>query len=543
MKKKPITALLLASVITAGMILGGCGSSPSETPDTTLNNDPAQGGESNSSSEETGGGAASGALNEYYGNDISEHLDMKMYVIGDEPVMAQEVQDAMNVILEEKANVTLDITYIPLSDYTTTYPLRLASGEDIDIIYSAVWADYFSEARKGAYQEITPEMIAQYMPQTDAGLSKVAYESIKVDGEILMIPSNQMYANNAVPVLIRGDLREKYGMDPIDSYEDLEAYMNAVAENEEGIFPYAAGTDGVEISIQMFQCRYNLFPSSLTKYVGYIYNGNNKPAAEDMVWQYTTDEYREYVKLMKDWADRGFWSKNAVSNTISPADAFINGTSAVVFWNYDTCVNIYNTVMADHPEWKPEIIDPNPNGDRFLAAFNQGLSLPTAATHPDRSLIVIDLLCWDKDLYDVSRYGIEGESWIATSDSTYQLGDRQGDYTVGNSPITWGTKNDVLERIMGDAGEDRPEIWHQLFDNPVEEASSGFVFDDANVKSEIAAISQLCSQYIPIMELGLVDDPDATLDEFNEKCEQAGRDKIMEEFRAQYSEYLSNVTF
>ena len=157
--------------------------------------------------------------------------------------------------------------------------------------------------------------------------------------------------------------------------------------------------------------------------------------------------------------------------------------------------------------------------------------------------MVMDLLAWDKELYDVSRYGIEGEAWVATSDSTYELGERQSDYVVGNAPVTWGTKNDVLERIQGPAGSAKPDIWHQLFDDPIEEATAGFIFDDSNVKSEIAAVSELCSQYIPILELGLVDNPDAVLDEFNAKCEQIGRDKILEEFRAQYEEYLKNVSF
>ncbi len=536
MKQKKLGAWLLAAVLGAGAILTGCGDKPEASTEASAENQPAQtaaaGEESAEAAADTG----------YYGNDISEHLDMTMYVIGDEPVVADEVEQKLNEILEKKANVTLDISYIPLSDYTTKYQLLLASGEEIDIIYSATWASYFEEARKGAYMEITDDMIKQYMPQTDTGQDKASYDSIRVNGAIYQIPKNSKYINNGVPVLIRGDLREKYGMEPIDSYEELEAYMKAVAENEEGIFPYAAGTDGVELSIQMFQRKNNVIGSnSLPKYVGYIYDGNKMPAAEDMIWQYTTDEFREYVHLAKTWADMGFWSKNAVSNTISPADAFINGTSATVFWNYDTCNNIYNTVMEEHPEWKPEFVDPNPEAIRYVGAYTEGISVPASAPNPERSLMVIDLLKWDKELYDIARYGIEGKNWEAKGDKNYQLGAEQGNYTVGNSPVTWGLKNDELERIMGEEGDTWPEIYTQLFANPITEAASGFIFDDTPVKDELAVISELCSQYIPIMELGLVEDPDAALDEFNEKCVQAGRDTIMEEYKKQYSAYLETV--
>lgn len=528
MKGKRGTVLMLSAALCLGGMLPGCGTSKDETGKESP-------GASASDSSQAG-------TKEYYGNDISEHKELTMYVIGDEPASADEVEAAINEKLEEKANAALDITYISLSDYTTKYSLLLASGEDIDIIYSSEWAGYFEEARKGAYLEITEDMISQYMPQTSEGQDPDSYDSVGVNGKRYMIPLNSVYAGNAVPVLIRGDLREKYGMGEINSYEGLLEYMETVAENEEGIYPYAAATDGVELSIQMYQCRYGLRAStSLAKYIGYYFDGtNNSPDADDLVWQYTTDEYREYVNDAKTWADQGFWSKNAVSNTIAPSDAFINGTSAVVFWNYDTCMTIYNTVMEEHPEWKPELVDLNPGGVRYKTAFTQGLSIPATASEPERSMIVMDLLKWDKEIYDIARYGIEGKNWIETSDTTYQFGEEQGNYTVGNSPITWGTKNDKLERILGDAGAEQPEIYQELFSDPVSESLTPFIFDDSGVKSEIAALSELCSQYIPILELGLVDDPDSTLDEFNEKCEAAGKERVFEEFKKQYTEYLEN---
>jgi putative aldouronate transport system substrate-binding protein len=536
MKKRRFSVLLVACIMCISWILTGCASKNSDVNEDTNDNQSSQSGVT----EEAAATDAPATL-EYYGNDISQHLDMTMYVIGDEPAMADDVEAKINEVLEKKANVTLSINYISLSDYTTKYSLLLASGENIDIIYSASWANYFEEAKKDAYLEITEDMITKFMPQTAQGQDKDSYGSIKVNGKIFMIPKNSVYANNAVPVLIRGDLREKYGMDPIDSYDKLEAYLKAVADNEQanGIYPYAAGTDGVELSIQMFQCKNNLFPStSLGKYIGYFYNGNNQPTADDMVWEYTTDQYKQFVELAKKWADEGFWSKNAVSNTISPADAFINGTSASVFWNYDTCMTIYNTVIADHPDWKPEIVDANPSGARYKAPFSEGMSVPAVASNPERSMMVIDLLKWDKEIYDTARYGIEGRSWVATSDTTYQLGDEQGNYTVGNAPITWGLKNDALERIIGEAGDTRSDIYLQLFSNPIGESTAGFTFDNTAVKDKIAAIDELCSQYIPILELGLVDDPDATLAEFNQKCEQAGMNDILTEFKNQYIEYM-----
>ena len=129
---------------------------------------------------------------EYGGNDISEHKELVMYVIGDEPVIADEVEAALNEKLEEKLNCTLDISYIALSDYSQKYSLLLASGENIDIIYTSTWAFYYEEATKGAFMEITDDLLGKYMPQTTQGQDSMAFEQAKINGKCYMIPKTAL---------------------------------------------------------------------------------------------------------------------------------------------------------------------------------------------------------------------------------------------------------------------------------------------------------------------------------------------------------------
>ena len=237
MKRKAI-AILLSVTMMMG-ILSGCGSNTTTQTEESTNTEGSQ--SSNVQEETTEDGTTAGSETEgYYGNDISEHKDLVMYVIGDEPVAADAVQTALNEKLEEKLNTSLTINYIALSDYTQKYSLLLASGENIDLIYTSTWAFYNEEATKGAFVEITNDLLQQYMPQTYAGEDSMAFEQAKIDGACYMIPKNSPYVNNAMPVLIRGDLKEKYNIGEINSVEKLEEYFKAVAENEDGIYPYAA---------------------------------------------------------------------------------------------------------------------------------------------------------------------------------------------------------------------------------------------------------------------------------------------------------------
>ena len=170
MKRKAL-GVLLSIMMLGTCVITGCGEGGSEAP--------ASGSQAADTAEstETAAGtvqAGSEATLEYGGNDISEHKELVMYVIGDEPVAADEVEEALNAKLEDKLNCTVDINYIALSDYTQKYSLLLASGENIDIIYTSTWAFYNEEATKGAFAEITDELLQKYMPQT-AAMSTSAY--------------------------------------------------------------------------------------------------------------------------------------------------------------------------------------------------------------------------------------------------------------------------------------------------------------------------------------------------------------------------------
>jgi len=545
--KKKLVALLMCVSMLGTLAFTGCGNTSAETekqPDPGNVETETEVGTEDKETSDSGEAAGGEEQTEgYYGNDISETKELVMYVIGDEPVIAEEVEKALNEKLLEKVNATVDINYIPLSDYEQKYSLLLASGENIDLIYTSTWAFYSEEATKGAFMEITDELLEKYMPQTYAQEDAMAFEQAKIDGKCYFVPKNSPYVNNAMPILIRGDLREKYGMDEIDSLEELEAYYDAVVKNEEGIYPYAAAGDALELSMKLFQARNNLVPLGIGsgKYFGYIYKGED-PVWDDFLWQYGSEEYKEYCEIVKSWADKGYWSKNAVSNTTSPLDAFENGTSASLYWNLDTCESAKAVVDSTNPEWKAELIDICPEVNHFAGVYTgDGMAICAVSENQERAMMVLDVLKCDKECYDIARYGIEGDTYIATSDTTYLLGDGQANYQVGNAPISWGLNNQNLERIQGEAGTEMSEIRKALTGDAISEIGSGFVFDDTNVKSELAAINEVCSQYIPLLELGLVDDVEATLAELNSKCETAGLEKLTEEFKAQWTAYEAGL--
>lgn len=66
----------------------------------------------------------------------------------------------------------------------------------------------------------------------------------------------------------------------------------------------------------------------------------------------------------------------------------------------------------------------------------------------------------------------------------------------------------------------------------------GFNLDDSSIKNEITNMNNTVMKYIPLLDLGLVEDIDKTLADFQKQAEAAGLDKIENEVKRQVSQYL-----
>lgn len=478
-----------------------------------------------------------------------ERVELVMYLLGEAQPDQQLVFDKINELALRDLNCTVTFNYIPWADVTTQYKLIVASGEQVDLIYASFYQYYAELAMQGAFHEINEEILKQYMPLTWENQDPVAWQQSKVDGKNYMIPSNLVAYNSYYPVVYREDLRVKHNIPEIVDVDTLETYLLTIAENEGGMFGFGA-SQGNSMRYPTFYQPNNIVRANTNPDFIYRYDENGFDV-NDVSYSYLADGYLDWLKKMKTWADAGVWSKNAISEETVSRDAFSNGKAATDTSNAGTCIIDADAIQAADSNAKAVIVDVTPDNIKIKSVYTQdGMCVPYTSRNWERALMLLDRLKFDREYYELAQYGIEGTHWIAEGDEYWSEGPDQSKY-INGANCMWGLQSQQFYRIKEDpnaTGTAYNQTWmwdlYGQWDqthlvNPI---TDGFTFDSSSVSTEWAAINSLEAKYGYMLDLGLVNDVEATYNEFVEALNKAGYDRVIAEFRSQLQAWLDANT-
>lgn len=551
MKKKKLTSLILAACLTL-TALTGCGSSSNDAPaaDTATNTSAANSSDSSGSTASADISAALDALPaaigegtitatpEMYANtDLSTPYTVNMYLIGDTPNDWDRVLELTNKYLEP-FNTQLAVTFMSWSDYQTMYSLVLAGGEQVDLIFTAPWCYMYSEAPKGSFYVLTDDFIADHMPLANKYQDKESWDETTISGQTVAVPANQAQAMGKI-VAIRQDIAEKYGINELKSWEDYMNYMQTVAKNEtpeSGIYAEAASGDNNELW-DIYRQQYDTFLALDSDYLDMIYEYNGSiPSQDDIKIAYDTDYFRSYAHDMKTLADAGCWSRSALNETVTDDDAFGALQGASIAWNGSVFTYMEQAEQTEGVKCMAYDL----TTDHFVgceAFSNNDMAIAAGSKNPERAAMVLDLIKFDTYLNRLLILGIEGEHYSLDDKGYYTELEKSADYAAFAISASWAIKNgDLNEAGVSEREKKITNAWAERVEN---NPTITFVFDDTSVSSYTASVKMVLDNYVPMLELGLVDDVDATLDEMMQKCYDAGLQEVYDEFFRQYNEWAA----
>ncbi len=475
--------------------------------------------------------------------DTSEKVELIGYLIGERPAGMNDVLHELNQKLLKDINATMKINYIRWGDLQSKYALVLASGEDLDWIFTGNWAYYGQEAAKGAFLEITQDMVVKYMPRHYAATDPLAWKEGLIGGKLFMVPTStpDVKVNE---VAIREDLREKYNVPEVNHWLDIEPYFAAIRKNEPNMIPINVD-NAIDITRPFF---YQLAATSKSYFDLFFATSGGSGIVSDTddpdgrLFKITDPaiikDYKKAAVTIKEWYDKGYLNKNAFSNKVRSMDLFLEGKSSIAYGNTIDMQNIFNKVREQG--WKVKVIPGLSKKGTYPqdSHINNGFAIVSKSKNPERTLMAMDLIMQDPEYNQLVYYGIEGKNYVFKNDKIalpYGVTSETNTYPPDLSGFWFTNKNQL--KYPENWSEDYIKIREAAKKQVAPYVYSAFVPDVSMIKTEVANLNQVVVQYFNPINLGMIKDVDYAFGIFDEKLTAAGFDRVMEEMKRQTNEY------
>lgn len=550
-KAKKLLSILL--VLTMMLTLAGCGGkSAADSMDDTTPAETTQTDDSSAAdTTDTADAEAPADAAEPVELDTSERVDLVFYVMGDAPTDEQMVEDAINEILLEKVNATIDMQFSTWTDFQQKYSLELTSG-NADLIYIASWLNYGQLATSGAFEELDG-LLDTVAPTLKATVGDGNLNMCKVDGKIYAIPCTWAeYVCNGVKY--REDLRAKYDLPVPDSIENFEAYLLGIQENEPNQPLLTVTTEESQGFLTGFDAAWIFnFKYPWVNANGLPYGlAADYDSPSDVYDYWYSDDFVEDMKIMKKWADLGFWSKSALSDT-NNSESYKNGlcVAEIAGQNPNKQITAINDFKNDgHDDWQSEYIAYGETTGVIYPghATQNGTAIVRGCKNPERAMKVLELLMTDQELNNLIQAGIEGVHYELDENGIYQNLNPANATFAYEGFNTWALRNGDYK-----LPQESDIILNEMFDK-YEKLGDQTKFPNVNIyngfsenydayQAERTAVSNVMRQYLAPLQAGLVDDVDAAVEEFRQKMTDAGIDVCRDGFKEQWIAYCDEYGY
>lgn len=512
---KPLTAVLLMS-----MVLAACG-----------------GGGNNQSSDASPSGTASSQTGTSSGASGLKPYEIKLLWEGSAQKDTAAIEAKINEYLQPKINATVKINSLDFGQYDEKMPLLIASREPMDVVFTAQWNGYANNVSKGAFLAVDDpngpagNLLEQYGQDIISSLDPTFLEGSQINGHTYGIPTNKELAAQG-GVFYRSDIADKLGLteqlNNVKTIADLEPILKTVKEKEGSAFTplFLTGEENFN-SHYMAQLDYlgdNAIDGLIRK------DGDSTK----VISRFEDPGYMSNLDLTNKFFQEGLINKDAPTTSLGVTDALKKGN---VFMVVASMIPGYDKETANALDMvgKIKMLNIGPITSSTSETAGSMLAISSTSKNPARAMMLINLLHSDKYLNNLINFGIEGEHYVKVSDNVIKAGPKASDYSPG---AAWELGSQFLNYTY--ESED-PDKWNEMKKFNAEAHKSpalGFIFDVEPVKSEAAVLINISKQYAAALNTGAIDPSKAQ--EWYDKEKKNGLDKIIAEKQKQLDAFIAS---
>jgi putative aldouronate transport system substrate-binding protein len=433
------------------------------------------------------------------------------------------VQDAINKITKEKINATVKLLPIDSGAWTQQINLLLSGNEPLDLVLTSSFFNFNTQVAKGQLIQLD-DLLQSDGQGIEGALQPEVYNGTKIKGATYGISSfREIVADYGF--VARKDLLDKYNIDlgQVKTYADLEPIFQTIKDNEPGVTPLLQRGNTNGVAAEMLSSSVDNLGDGL----GVIMMNDNNTKVVNL---YETKQYEEAVLLARKWSQAGYIMKDAATTQESNTALMKAGTGFGYLSNMKPDFERQETELNGMEMKAVRLSEPFGASSGPIAFM---LSIPSNSKNPNKAMQLMNLFYTDADVMNLLTLGIEGKHYIKNESGQVRKAEGESGYVFNQ----WEVGNNALTLLWEGAD---PEQWEKLkeFNRTANYSPAlGFMFDAANVKTEIAAVTNVLNQYKDGLESGAVDPK--VLPEFIKKLKEAGIDKIIAEKQTQLDDILS----
>lgn len=428
----------------------------------------------------------------------------------------KKVEEAINDYIGDKLHIKVELTDLAGGEYTDKCNLSLANNE-INLLWTASWEGAIScdnLIKANAVYDITDLLkdseLYQVMPEW-------IWNASSYNGKNYFIPCYKEAAEG-YSLMFRKDLVDKYNWDlsSVKSLEDIVPMLDdCVAE-------------GIQAPL-FTQSTPMIYKFLLDKYAwisGSDLFGVDRETNE-VVNLVATDEYRDFVKMMCEWAEKGY---------INDGDATKSNPSNAIntdYWGISWWTDVPNNAEASTRYGQEvETVHLTENWIDSNTTLGSCYAISATSTEEEAKACIdfLGLLYNDKTLADLFTFGIEGVDYDRNEDGTVT---KKGDFYNHSA---WESCNVMNLSLEAGEPENKAELYKKFNDEAKQSITSGFRFDKTPIESQLTAVDNINLMYGFILENGgyAVDDVDDIMDQFLKELDAAGYQEVLAEVTSQY---------
>lgn len=565
-KRNKLTATILSIVMTASMLLSGCGSEADTSADSADVTETKQEAEVSAASDKQEAAESTTAA--------GEPTTIKILHKGPKPDGWDAVYEEYLNRTKDTLNIELDINWVEHADYKEKLNLEITSGGEWDLVFDASWVQLKNLAPEGYYADLSSYFNNPEYPGLQKAFSEEVMEANKWFGQMCYIPLFETYGNGIPCVWYRADWAKEWGIGTdgqINSYEELEQYWQAAKDN--GLIPY--GASQARGFFQMCSLRGEAYEGSaqagiqsvsaggLTfwiytkdgKLVDIAVEGSGDGAFSNFPEGWNYDFAVKRYEKFADWQNAGYIDPDSLSCT-DYETGFDAGLSASIIGTLDD----YSKRLVNTESWGTDssaigffvYVDSVRNMEDGAIPTdrggNNGWAVPASSTKIDATMKFLDWMFSSQENHDLIQLGLEGVDFV--------YGEKEGTYEaltsysadLGGYGFSWNPEYALINsQYEGKALEYREyELKPETFQSY---NVLGFHFDtsDTDLSTSVATCKAITDMVSTVKLHGIKTDGygnsyDSMTEMINANVEEAmanGGQDIYDALKAQLEAYLA----